>query len=348
MLEGLGLSHQTEAVYRAMLKAPAVPAQDLAATLDLAERQVSDALGELAQMSLLQPSTRDPHALRPVHPEAALQALVARRQAEFACRQQELEEGKAAVAVLLAEHAESHPPVQAPDVEYVEGADAVEGRLRDLTNASRWEVCAFVPGQSELPLFDEAGEELQARAIEHGVRYRTVFLDSIRNHQPALERARWLLGLGAEVRTAPLLPLQLFIIDRAHALIPVDPGGALDAAAMVSSAGMVTALVALFQSTWNSAAPLDGPRRRDLEGLCPQRKQVLRLLAAGCTDDVIARRLGVSIRTARRVTSDLLSRLNARSRFQAGALAVARGWLDVDDLDLSSTTAVVGRPRRTK
>lgn len=345
MLEGLGLNHQTEAVYLAMLKAPAVPAEDLAATLDLAERQVHEALGELARMSLLQPSTSDPRALRPVHPEAALQALVARRQAEFARQQQELEEGKAAVAMLLAEHAELHPPVQAPDVEYVEGADAVEARLRDLTNASRWEICAFVPAQAQLPLSNEADEGLQARAIEHGVRYRTVFLDSIRNHQPTLDRARWLIELGTEVRTAPLLPLQLYIIDRAHALVPVDPGGASDAAAMVSSAGMVTALLALFQSTWNSAAPLDGPRRRDADGLCAQRRQVLRLLAAGYTDDVIARRLGVSIRTARRVASDLLSRLNARSRFQAGAQAVAWGWLDVDDLDMSGAAAISG-PRR--
>lgn len=334
MLEGLGLESQTEAVYLAMLKAPAAMPHDIALSLRLAERQVHDAIDELARMSLLQPSTREPRTLRPVHPEAALQALVARRQAEFARMQQELEEGKAAVAVLLAEHAELNPPVQAPDVEYVEGADEVEARLRDLTNASRWEICAFAPAQSQLPLSSESSEMLQAHAIERGVRYRTVFLDSIRNNQPALEHAQWLMALGTEVRTAPLLPLQLFIIDRAHALVPADPGGASDAAAMVSSAGMVTALLALFQSTWNGAAPLGGPRRRDGDGLCPQRKQVLRLLASGCTDDVIARRLGVSIRTARRVASDLLSRLNARSRFQAGARAVACGWLDVDDLDM--------------
>jgi sugar-specific transcriptional regulator TrmB/DNA-binding CsgD family transcriptional regulator len=333
MLEGLGLAPQTEAVYLAVLKKPAAETLDLAASLDLAERQVRESLDELTRMSLLQQSTKDPQRLRPVYPEAALQALVARREAEFARLQQELEEGKAAVVMLLAEHAEMHPPVQAPDVEYVEGADAIESRLRDLTHSSRWEICSFVPAQSQFPLSSEANESLQTDAVERGVRYRTVFLDSIRYHQPALERAQWLMTLGTEVRTAPLLPLQLFIIDREYALVPLDPGATSDAAAIVSSVGMVTALLALFQATWNTAAPLGVPRRRDGDGLCPQRKQVLRLLAAGCTDDVIARRLGVSIRTARRVASDLLARLNARSRFQAGARAVVRGWLDVDDLD---------------
>ncbi len=347
MLEGLGLNSRTEAVYLGVLKAPAAQARDLAVSLELEEFEVHEALGELARMSLLRPSAGDPQALRLVHPEASLQALVARRQAEFARLQQELEECKAAVTVLLAEHAELNPPVEAPDVEYMEGADAVEARLCDLINASRWEICAFVPPQSQLPLSDEASEALTARMIECGVRYRTVFLDSIRNHQPSLERARWLMALGTEVRTAPLLPLQLFIFDRAQALVPVDPGGASDAAALVSNAGVMTALLALFQSTWNNAAPLGGPRLRDDDGLCAQRKQVLRLLAAGCTDEVIARRLGVSIRTARRVASDLLSRLDSRSRFQAGARAAARGWLDVDDLDMGGP-AVVSHPQRRR
>lgn len=45
------------------------------------------------------------------------------------------------------------------------------------------------------------------------------------------------------------------------------------------------------------------------------------------TDDAIAKRLGVSPRTARRVANDMMERLGARSRFQAGALAVQHGWL---------------------
>ncbi|UBU19177.1 helix-turn-helix domain-containing protein [Nonomuraea gerenzanensis] len=49
--------------------------------------------------------------------------------------------------------------------------------------------------------------------------------------------------------------------------------------------------------------------------------QVLQLLAQGCTDEMVARNLDVSLRTVRRVTADLMNRLGARSRFQAGLKA---------------------------
>lgn len=58
-----------------------------------------------------------------------------------------------------------------------------------------------------------------------------------------------------------------------------------------------------------------------------------RLLAAGSTDEVVARSLGFSVRTARRIIADLMGRLQASSRFQAGAQAVAQGWLEPSDLD---------------
>jgi DNA-binding NarL/FixJ family response regulator len=57
-------------------------------------------------------------------------------------------------------------------------------------------------------------------------------------------------------------------------------------------------------------------------------------LARGFTDEAAARKLGVSVRTARREAADLLTRLHARSRFQAGARAMALGWIGQDDLDL--------------
>jgi DNA-binding NarL/FixJ family response regulator len=90
---------------------------------------------------------------------------------------------------------------------------------------------------------------------------------------------------------------------------------------------MVAALCALFEQTWLSANPVGTDRRPDDDGLNSQERAIITLLAQGHTDEVIARKLGVSVRTSRRITAELTARLGARSRFQAGARAVERGWI---------------------
>jgi DNA-binding NarL/FixJ family response regulator len=54
---------------------------------------------------------------------------------------------------------------------------------------------------------------------------------------------------------------------------------------------------------------------------------LLILLAAGSTDETAAKRLGVSGRTVQRVMAELMERLGAASRFEAGLRAKERGWL---------------------
>ncbi|CAL9304995.1 response regulator transcription factor [Streptomyces sp. SudanB52_2052] len=56
-------------------------------------------------------------------------------------------------------------------------------------------------------------------------------------------------------------------------------------------------------------------------------QEVLRMLANGSTDEQIAHRLVVSKRTVSRTVARLLDEMNARSRFEAGAIAARRGYL---------------------
>ncbi|MBD0746961.1 hypothetical protein BG418_02455 [Streptomyces sp. CBMA152] len=78
------------------------------------------------------------------------------------------------------------------------------------------------------------------------------------------------------------------------------------------------------------AARTDGPGEGADEGQCPSEEQLelLGLLAEGLKDEAIARRLGVHVHTARRRITRLLHDLDADTRFQAGARATLRGWLD--------------------
>jgi DNA-binding CsgD family transcriptional regulator/sugar-specific transcriptional regulator TrmB len=332
MLEALGLTRQSESVYLTMLRHPGTDVADVARRLGIDDQEIRKSLDELAQLSLLRSSHADPGTLRPVDPGAGLPALLARRQAECAAQQQMLDEARTAVARLLAEHA-SPDAVPAPAVEYLAGADAVRTRSRALASSATREVCSFLAFDHRLVPDIRAWSMVDAEPVRSGIRSRIVFRGSIRNHPPALRYAHRLSDLGVEVRLALVLPAALLIVDGTRALVTAELDGESAEAVVLSAAGPVSALRALFSSVWTAAAPLAVPRPPDEGRLCSQRRQVLQLLAEGCTDETVARRLGVSIRTVRRLASDLLSRLQARSRFQAGARALARGWITQDDLD---------------
>ncbi|MFE0946282.1 helix-turn-helix transcriptional regulator [Streptomyces mutabilis] len=59
----------------------------------------------------------------------------------------------------------------------------------------------------------------------------------------------------------------------------------------------------------------------------PRTQEVLRQLAHGATDEAAARELGMALRTYRRVVCRIMTRLQARSRFQAGIMVARRDWV---------------------
>jgi DNA-binding CsgD family transcriptional regulator/sugar-specific transcriptional regulator TrmB len=332
MLEALGLSSLAETVYLAMLQFPEDDLDALVQRIGAERYAVREALDELTGISLLQVSA-DVGMPRVVNPEISLSVLVARKQAEVAQHQQQVEESRAALAMILAQRAESRADGPDAGIEMVTGIDAIRERLSALARSCQWEASSFMPGGAQSEANVNASREVDAEAIDRGVRVRTVYQDSVRNHRPTLEYAQWLSEMGSEVRTAAILPLRMLIVDRKIAVVPVSTDNSGAAAVVISSDGIVTALTALFNSLWRTATPLGAARQRDTDGLSAQERQVLRLLAAGLTDEAIARHMGVSVRTARRAAADLHARLSARSRFQAGARAVSVGWITQDDLE---------------
>ena len=57
-----------------------------------------------------------------------------------------------------------------------------------------------------------------------------------------------------------------------------------------------------------------------------EERAVASLLVTGMTDEMAARRLGLSRRTFRRRLKALMDKLGARSRFQAGYMLAETGW----------------------
>ncbi|MEU1399498.1 LuxR C-terminal-related transcriptional regulator [Micromonospora zamorensis] len=324
MLEILGLNELTIAVYSAMIAHRSWGVAQIAEKLKVAESVVRDELSQLAELTLVRQSLTDPNQLHPVDPELGLQSLLRTQQADLLSRQRALVEGEAAVSGLIAE---LRPHVASIEIEQLIGIDAVQGRIELLAARATTDCLSFMPGGGQSAASIAAGLPLNEAALRRGVSVQTVYLDSVRNHAPTRHYARQLAEIGGEVRTAPALPTRLLIVDREIALLPLNPHNSQEGAAQVVGCGVVAALVAIFEQVWATATPFCRQPGRDQQGLNGQERELLQLLARGLTDDAAAKRLGLSLRTVRRMMADLMERLGARSRFEAGLQVAAHGWL---------------------
>ncbi|UFR03537.1 helix-turn-helix transcriptional regulator [Streptomyces sp. Go40/10] len=216
----------------------------------------------------------------------------------------------------------------ARDGERLLGADAVRARLTALSRRAEREWLALGPASAGLrrgTLQDAA--PLEAYVLKRGVALRSIYRESFRNEPALLRCARDLALLGGETRTVPVVPTPVVIVDQEVGLLPLDPGDPLGGAVEVRDAGTVRVLHLMFEQLWTAATPWKAPGGHEGDSRHGRDHALLLLLCEGHTDESISRRLGVSLRTVRRLVADLMQRLDARSRFQAGVQAARRGWL---------------------
>ncbi|MFE4575374.1 LuxR C-terminal-related transcriptional regulator [Streptomyces chartreusis] len=330
MLEALGLDGVCETVYRAVLAHPQTEFDELRERLGLSEAELRQALDKLSELALVRPAFDQPHCFRAVDPEVGIQAVIARQQERLAAEQQRIEQIRLAAAQLAADFTVARPHKQIDGIERLDGIEEIRERISRLVRDVRTEVMTLAPGGAQSEASMQAAKPQDQALLERGVRMRTLYLDSVRNSPVTVAYANWLTELNGEVRTTPSLPIRLMVLDRQIAIVPTDEENSHTGALVLSGSGNVTALCALFDTIWDSAVPLGSAsshEREDERGLSPQEAEALRLLGQGLTDDAVAKRLGVSPRTARRIAADVMEKLGARSRFQAGSRAVAKGWL---------------------
>ncbi|MCT2583632.1 helix-turn-helix transcriptional regulator [Actinophytocola gossypii] len=153
-----------------------------------------------------------------------------------------------------------------------------------------------------------------------GVRFRFVYPGHVRRSTATEAHLAALIASGGLVRTALRVPADVLVVDNALAFFP-GRHAVRGEVVGVGLASIVATVVELFERTWAGGEPFDA------QGLDVREQEVLRGLSSGWLDETVAARLGVSVRTVRREVAVLMHRLDARSRFQAGMRAAARGWL---------------------
>lgn len=327
VLEPLGVDEATFAVYHALLSHPDSTPENIAALVKRPVTEVHELMEKLRKLELLVPTWTNPDGEHAVHPRVGLTGLAERRRTELNKMLGELKEAEASAEVLAEQYNELLTARSSGDVEVLNGRANASRRIEELGLKAKDALWGLVPAHIDdvTHPFDKSPD---VPLLERGLRMRTVYLQSITSSKQALDYAAAMHQLGGEIRATPTLPLRLLIFDQEIAVMPMDPENPTVGAVIHRSPAVVSVALALFDSYWARATELfDADDREDNAPLTPHEAEVLRLLAGGAKDEQVARLLGISLRTARRITATLSERLNAASRFELGVAAAKRGWV---------------------
>jgi len=207
------------------------------------------------------------------------------------------------------------------DGELSSGGDPLE-LLHLMLRTSRGDMLWLRPDAWAMPR-ESRVSELLAEAMATGRRSRAIYPVRALSEAPDVLRTR--ARLGEQVRVMSELPTRMFILGDAHAVLPEPIGFTDEPRVHVRQRSIVAALTLWFESLWSQASPV--PELELGRGRPDERRFLLEQLMAGVTDDVIARKLGIGLRTVRRRIAALMTELGVDTRFQAGVEAVRRGWL---------------------
>ncbi|MGC4886565.1 LuxR C-terminal-related transcriptional regulator [Micromonospora sp. DT227] len=163
------------------------------------------------------------------------------------------------------------------------------------------------------------------QAMTHRLRERGVVVRALYHHTARFEASTGyhltqLQHAGAEVRTYSEGMSAMLVFDDQAAMIGLrdNPAGML----LVREPSMAAFVRRTFDQAWSDATALPARSNRDDVARTSDdiKSTILRLLAEGLEDRVIAQRLGMSLRSYQRHMSQIMARLGAHNRLHAGYL----------------------------
>ncbi|MEU6312333.1 helix-turn-helix transcriptional regulator [Streptomyces sp. NPDC047014] len=317
------------AVYAWVLEHGSPHADAIAAATGMSREDTAAGVRRLLRLRLLQANPEEPTAVFAVAPETAAAQLAASVEADILQQRHRL--ARVREELLRAAPSYDRRCSGSGALEVLENLHIVRDALRRASEGCRDEIIASQPGGGAR--VSEAMEEALVRdraILARGVRMRTLYHHTARFNGPSQAYVATASALGGEYRTAHELFGRLIVFDRETAFIPVQDGSW--GAVVIREPSTVAYLCEIFEQTWDRATPFTAAVGQQLESVSREiHETIVRLLAAGLKDEAIARRLGMSLRTARRHIADIMGELGAESRFQAGVRAAAQGLLDPEE-----------------
>ncbi|MFD4758572.1 LuxR C-terminal-related transcriptional regulator [Streptomyces sp. NPDC058439] len=278
----------------------------------------------LTEMALLHPDPQDSAWMLPVPPSSGLAHLLQPLTQEIHERVRIAASLTEALAP-LASIASADPNLA---ITVLEGRPLIESAIADTTRGARQEILTLQPGSTRPP------EQLQlaltnARStLDRSIPLRHIYQHSAR-YSPELRSYVGQIPAGIlQVRTLEQTIERLLIFDRAVAFIPATPDR--DVALKIRHPALVRYFVQVYEVLWTQATPLTEnlPTTTPGASVTAVQLSIARLLVEGHVDEIVARKLGISVRTCRAHISRLMRTLNASSRTQLGARLIQSGMVD--------------------
>jgi DNA-binding CsgD family transcriptional regulator len=322
MFAALGLTPSEESLYTVLIHSPRSTVAELAAFAAVSSQQASRDVNRLVGCGLASRLPGKQATYIAVAPDIAIEPLLVKQEDELRQARQVSRE------LMKAFHEASRQEHPAELVEIITGESNVRSRTYQLMDAVEHQMRDFDRPPYVMPL-----DDADVNPIREGVTVRTIYSAQALMWPGRLENDIMLtIAAGEQARVRPELPTKIWIVDDKMAMIPIKLGHVVEASFIVRPCDLLSALIALFEAEWERAIPLraflgEDPTTSEGNDLDETRMAVLSCLAAGLTDEGIARSLGCSLRTAQRHIRRLMLDLHVTSRFQAGMEARSRGWV---------------------
>lgn len=325
-ISGLGITPDTVRVYLFLLSEDDWSIERITADLGEPEDVARSALDELVEHGLIVRADCG-DVLHAVRPKVALGRLLAQESTRVREAELGLAEARRA-ADTLAELTGDLVTLDPSSLEVIAGRFAVTDRVAELMQSAQTEVLTMLtrrPGPGAI----EHARSNDAELLERGVPCRVLVLEGQLRGSPELaQHLRHLHSLGAEVRVAAYLPSRMIVVDGRAAVIPHSFDAPSDGAVLVTHPVVVSLLAHVFERIWEGSRLLVGGSVDDADGWTPSPldREVIRLLAEGHKDESVARKVGMSLRSIRRLIAHLSQELGAESRFALGVRCAEQGW----------------------
>lgn len=323
--DGRGADGPAGAVYAAAAARDGIAEEEIAAAAGLPDEAAREAVRHLEGLGLIRRLDGDPGRLAAVPPLAAAADAVLPALREALARQAALDEAWSAVfAFTPAYEASVLGRFRPLGIQPITDLRLVRQAITDFAARARTEVLVSQPGGARPePVLNEARSRT-IRMLERGVSMRTLYQHSAQFHPPTVNHVRLVVELGADVRTLNDGLKRLMVFDRRTAV--TDLSGHPQGALIITDESVVGFMVHAFERAWATAAPFPLRYQRDqvLSASEQLKETMVSLLLEGHDDVVIAKRLGISVRTYQRHLAEIMTRLGARTRLHAGFLLASR------------------------